>query len=124
MHELWACTAQPDPQGSAGSLQVPRVMSCSAHIRWACFCRYHASQSVVQILQHCCRSLGIKDEDLLIARPRSGVLKPSYFLLYDHRMSSVVLLVRGTQSVKVCLRLTACSVRVRLHHLSLIGMHN
>ncbi len=48
----------------------------------------------------------MKDKDLLIARPRSGVLKPSYFLLYDHRMRSVVLLVRGTQSVKV----------LRLHH--------
>lgn len=47
------------------------------------------------------RTLGIEDKDLLIARPRSGVLKPSYFLLYDHRMKSVVLLVRGTQSVKV-----------------------
>lgn len=38
---------------------------------------------------------------MLIARPRSGVLKPSYFLLVDRRMRSVVLLVRGTQSVKV-----------------------
>ena len=28
-------------------------------------------------------------------------MKPSYFLLFDHRMKSVVLLVRGTQSVKV-----------------------
>lgn len=47
------------------------------------------------------RSLGIAEEDMLIARPRSGVLKPSYFLLVDRRMRSVVLLVRGTQSIKV-----------------------
>ena len=38
---------------------------------------------------------------MLITRPRSGVLKPSYFLLIDRRMRAVVLLVRGTQSVKV-----------------------
>ena len=57
--------------------------------------------SIVLMLKKRRRTLGVEDKDLLIARPRSGVLKPSYFLLFDHRMKSVVLLVRGTQSVKV-----------------------
>lgn len=58
-----------------------------------------------------CRSLGIAAEDMLITRARSGVLKPSYFLLIDRRMKSVVLLVRGTQSVKV--RCTHILIRCR-----------
>jgi len=58
-----------------------------------------------------CRSLGIAADDMLITRARSGVLKPSYFLLIDRRMESIVLLVRGTQSVKVrCTFILTCAV--------------
>lgn len=36
-----------------------------------------------------------------MVQQRSGLLKPSYFLLRDRAINAVVLLIRGTQTVKV-----------------------
>lgn len=44
---------------------------------------------------------GFAEEDFLVVQQRSGLLKPSYFLLRDQAISAIVLLIRGTQTVKV-----------------------
>ena len=44
---------------------------------------------------------GFVEEDFLVVQQRSGLLKPSYFLLHDRAISSIVLLIRGTQTIKV-----------------------
>jgi hypothetical protein len=44
---------------------------------------------------------GFVEEDFLVVQQRSGLLKPSYFLLHDRAINSIVLLIRGTQTVKV-----------------------
>ena len=36
-----------------------------------------------------------------MVQQRSGLLKPSYFLLHDCAINSIVLLIRGTQTIKV-----------------------
>lgn len=44
---------------------------------------------------------GFAEEDFLVVSQRSGLLKPSYFLLRDQAIGAIVLLIRGTQTVKV-----------------------
>lgn len=44
---------------------------------------------------------GFQEEDFLVVQQRSGLLKPSYFLLRDRAINAIVLLIRGTQTVKV-----------------------
>ncbi len=46
-------------------------------------------------------SLGIAESDIYVQVPRSGVLRPSYVLLRDTQLRTVVLAVRGTHSMKV-----------------------
>ena len=38
---------------------------------------------------------------LLMQVPRAGVLKPSYVIVRDRQLNSIVLAIRGTHSVKV-----------------------
>ncbi len=42
-----------------------------------------------------------KADALLIQVPRAGVLKPSYVIVRDRQLNSIVLAIRGTHSVKV-----------------------
>eukprot|EP00208_Stichococcus_sp_RCC1054_P008688 CAMPEP_0206152198 /NCGR_PEP_ID=MMETSP1473-20131121/39206_1 /ASSEMBLY_ACC=CAM_ASM_001109 /TAXON_ID=1461547 /ORGANISM="Stichococcus sp, Strain RCC1054" /LENGTH=723 /DNA_ID=CAMNT_0053549757 /DNA_START=675 /DNA_END=2843 /DNA_ORIENTATION=+ len=46
------------------------------------------------------RSQGFVENDFLVVQQRSGLLKPSYFLLRDRAINAIVLLIRGTQTVK------------------------
>lgn len=46
------------------------------------------------------RSLGFAEEDFLVVQQRSWLLKPSYFLLRDRSIGCLVLLIRGTQTIK------------------------
>ncbi len=50
------------------------------------------------------KSLGILETDIYVQVPRSGILRPSYVLLRDTQLRTVVLAVRGTHSLKVLFR--------------------
>lgn len=41
-------------------------------------------------------------QDVLMQEPRAGVLRPSFCLIRDEQLQSIVLAVRGTHSLKVC----------------------
>lgn len=45
--------------------------------------------------------LGIAEKDILLQQSFAGMLKPSYVLVRDHSMRTVVLAIRGTHSIKV-----------------------
>lgn len=47
------------------------------------------------------KSLGILETDIYVQIPRAGILRPSYLLLRDTQLRTVVLAVRGTHSLKV-----------------------
>ncbi|KAA6418802.1 MAG: lipase class 3 family [Trebouxia sp. A1-2] len=45
-------------------------------------------------------SLGIEPQDVLMQEPRAGVLRPSFCLVKDNQLHSIVLAIRGTHSLK------------------------
>ncbi|DBA73228.1 TPA: hypothetical protein ACH3X1_011294 [Trebouxia sp. C0004] len=45
-------------------------------------------------------SLGIEQQDVLMQEPRAGVLRPSFCLVKDDQLHSIVLAIRGTHSLK------------------------
>jgi hypothetical protein len=70
-----------------------------------------AELRAVQRLMLYCRALrqpaalgermGVEARDLLMQVPRAGMLKPSYVLVCDRKLDSIVLAIRGTHSLKV-----------------------
>ena len=42
-----------------------------------------------------------EQEDVLMQEPRAGVLRPSFCLVKDDQLHSIVLAIRGTHSLKV-----------------------
>ncbi|KAK9804709.1 hypothetical protein WJX72_001137 [[Myrmecia] bisecta] len=46
------------------------------------------------------QQLGIGEEDILLTEARAGVLKPSYVIVRDKQLRSIVLAIRGTKELK------------------------
>ncbi len=67
------------------------------------------------------RGMGIEAKDIRVQVPMARMLKPSYAIVCDRQLKTVVLAVRGTHSLKVsclmgcCLRLLTSIHKHRLH---------
>ncbi|MED6193793.1 hypothetical protein PIB30_022708 [Stylosanthes scabra] len=58
---------------------------------------------------------GYTDEDVLLQEPKAGILKPAFTIIVDHEMRCILLLIRGTHSIKDTLTAVTGSV-VPFHH--------
>ena len=57
--------------------------------------------------------MAIEAGDVLLQAPRAGVLKPSYVIVRDRQLGSIVLAIRGTNSVKVGCQLSCVTRSTR-----------
>jgi len=82
------------------------TLSCNA-----CNTRRMHAQARMQELEQTHKQLDtcvlVEQQDVLMQEPRAGVLRPSFCLVKDDQLHSIVLAIRGTHSLKVC-----CVVRL------------
>ena len=48
--------------------------------------------------------MGVDAADIRVQKPLAGVLKPCYVIVRDRQLHAIVLAIRGTHSLKVCLQ--------------------
>ncbi|KAI4331302.1 hypothetical protein MLD38_029498 [Melastoma candidum] len=58
---------------------------------------------------------GYSEENVLLHQPKPGILKPAFTILVDHDDKRIILLIRGTHSIKVTLTAVTGAV-VPFHH--------
>ncbi|MED6192527.1 hypothetical protein PIB30_011058 [Stylosanthes scabra] len=58
---------------------------------------------------------GYTDANVLLQEPKAGILKPAFTIIVDHEMRCILLLIRGTHSIKDTLTAVTGSV-VPFHH--------
>ncbi|KAL1559177.1 hypothetical protein AAHA92_09548 [Salvia divinorum] len=58
---------------------------------------------------------GHSQEDVILQEPKAGILKPAFTVLIDHKSKTVLLLIRGTHSIKDTLTAVTGAV-VPFHH--------
>ncbi|XP_041995516.1 uncharacterized protein LOC121745611 isoform X1 [Salvia splendens] len=58
---------------------------------------------------------GYSQEDVILQEPKAGILKPAFTVLIDHKLKTVLLLIRGTHSIKDTLTAVTGAV-VPFHH--------
>ncbi|XP_057797105.1 uncharacterized protein LOC131013107 [Salvia miltiorrhiza] len=58
---------------------------------------------------------GYSQEDVILQEPKAGILKPAFTVLIDHKSKTVLLLIRGTHSIKDTLTAVTGAV-VPFHH--------
>lgn len=58
---------------------------------------------------------GYTEEDVLLQEPKAGILKPAFTVLLDHKAKCLLLLIRGTHSIKDTLTAVTGAV-VPFHH--------
>ncbi|XP_071710304.1 uncharacterized protein [Rutidosis leptorrhynchoides] len=58
---------------------------------------------------------GFSPEDVLIQEPKAGILKPAFTILVNHKTKTLLLLIRGTHSIKDTLTAATGAV-VPFHH--------
>ncbi|KAL6990022.1 hypothetical protein U1Q18_015774 [Sarracenia purpurea var. burkii] len=60
-------------------------------------------------------SAGFSEADVLLQKPKAGLLKPAFTIVCDKNSKSFLLLIRGTHSIKDTLTAATCAV-VPFHH--------
>ncbi|KAK3260363.1 hypothetical protein CYMTET_30675 [Cymbomonas tetramitiformis] len=71
-------------------------------IRYTCFCRsLNHARNVEQIIVRS-KTMGteVREKDILASQVRAGILRPAYAVLRDEKQKQVVLIVRGTHSMR------------------------
>jgi hypothetical protein len=84
---------------TSSQLHVCRQLQRNKLVHWQCTSVADGTADVRAVLLPPMQ--GFVEEDFLVVQQRSGLLKPSYFLLHDRAINSIVLLIRGTQTIKV-----------------------
>lgn len=100
--------------GSEGCSQLkgPEIASELKHLLTLLTLCWHFSKKPFPLFLE---ETGYSDESVLLQEPKAGILKPAFTILVDHRSKSVLLLIRGTHSVKDTLTAATGAV-VPFHH--------
>lgn len=116
--EAGALAAVAAAAGAAQALQRELL----AVRRYLCYSRsmkLKAAASQAKLLQE---QLGVAAEDILLQQPRAGLLRPAHIIVRDSQLRAIVLVIRGTQSLKdLFTTLTGCSLP---HHAILATDHH
>ncbi|KAK9825386.1 hypothetical protein WJX81_007825 [Elliptochloris bilobata] len=85
---------QPAGLHASASERAALVTELRAVQRLMAYCRALRQPAALR------QRMAIEAGDLLLQAPRAGVLKPSYVIVRDRQLASIVLAIRGTHSVK------------------------
>ncbi|KAG9459553.1 hypothetical protein H6P81_004061 [Aristolochia fimbriata] len=84
------------------------------HLRLLTFCMFFSKKPFPVFLE----SAGYSQDDVLLQEPKAGFLKPAFTIMRDQNMKCILLLIRGTHSIKDTLTAATGAV-VPFHHLLL-----
>ncbi|XP_068658806.1 uncharacterized protein [Aristolochia californica] len=96
-------------------LKGPEIMSdLIHHLRLLTFCMSFSKKPFPVFLEFA----GFSLDDVLLQEPKAGFLKPAFTIIRDQNMKCILLLIRGTHSIKDTLTAATGAV-VPFHHLLL-----
>ncbi|XP_047337073.1 uncharacterized protein LOC124940593 isoform X1 [Impatiens glandulifera] len=91
------------------------VAELNCYLRFLTLCMLFSKKSFSVFLE----SAGYTDADVLLQKPKAGLLKPAFTILRDEGSKCFILLIRGTHSIKDTL--TAATGAVVPFHHSVLG---
>ncbi|GFZ13963.1 lipase class 3 family protein [Actinidia rufa] len=93
-------------------LKGPEIIAgLNQYIRLLTLCMLFSKKTFPVFLE----SAGFSEADVLLQKPKAGLLKPAFTILCDKNSKSVLLLIRGTHSIKDTLTAVTGAV-VPFHH--------
>ncbi|XP_077213149.1 lipase class 3 family protein [Tasmannia lanceolata] len=90
------------------------IVELNHHVRLLTLCILFSKKPFPVFLE----SAGFSQEDVLLQEPKAGLLKPAFAILCDRHSKCILLLIRGTHSIKDTLTAATGAV-VPFHHLLL-----
>eukprot|EP00271_Cylindrocystis_brebissonii_P023018 TRINITY_DN91_c0_g2_i1.p1 TRINITY_DN91_c0_g2~~TRINITY_DN91_c0_g2_i1.p1 ORF type:complete len:897 (+),score=215.47 TRINITY_DN91_c0_g2_i1:1432-4122(+) len=80
-------------------------------LRLTTFCYLFSKRTITGFLE----GSGFTEEDILLYEPRAALLKPAFAILLDHTYSQILVIIRGTHSMKDTLTVVTGAI-VPFHH--------
>ncbi|KAL2921232.1 Sn1-specific diacylglycerol lipase alpha [Bienertia sinuspersici] len=98
--------------GDSVQLKGPEIVAeLKCLLRLLTFCMLFSKKPFPVFLE----SAGYSEDDVLLQKPKAGLLKPAFTIICDHSTKCLLLLIRGTHSIKDTLTAATGAV-VPFHH--------